>query len=308
MYSFQNLRRIAHPAGIIGAFNYFALKINQKYYSRVSSSDHVAILDEEWDNLLILDGCRYDIFEEQCNIEGHLRQVRSPASWTWGFLRENFEGRVLHDTIVITGNPYTIKLPEGTFHSVINLVADAWDDELQTVPPKTVADAVIHALSEYPNKRIIAHFMQPHYPFIGKTGQEIEQGGIGTTDTEARADDPDIWTKMQFGLTDATVDEVWTAYRENLNVVLDEVSRLVNDLPGLTVITTDHGNMVGERAWPIPVTVWGHPTNLHTPELVDIPWLVIDGERREVVAESPKARPRMDSGIIEKRLADLGYR
>jgi len=122
MYSLNNLRRIAHPSGIRGAFNHFVIKANQRYHSRTESSDTVDVIQKEWDNLLILDACRYDMFEKQWNFGGELRRVRSPASWSWGFLKESFAGRELHDTVYITANPYTYKLPDGTFHAVVNLL------------------------------------------------------------------------------------------------------------------------------------------------------------------------------------------
>jgi len=176
------------------------------------------------------------------------------------------------------------------------------------VPPETVATAVRKAVAEYPDKRLVAHFMQPHYPFIGEIGQRIEQGGISPTGQGSTVNDSDIWTKMKFGLTDVTTDEVWAAYRENLDIVLDEVRVLVDDLTNRTVITADHGNMLGERSRPLPAPVWGHPRQIESPELLEVPWLSLDGEPRNVVASAPESRTRLDSQTVNDRLSDLGYK
>jgi len=97
--------------------------------------------------------------------------------------------------------------------------------------------------------------MQPHYPFFGATGSTIEEKGIlqGTvgSETEGLARYA-IWTQLQFGIADISIDELWQAYRENLDIVLDEALPLAESLPGKTVLTADHGNVVTERLRPVP--------------------------------------------------------
>ncbi len=51
------------------------------------------IFSEPWDNLIILDACRYDVFEEvfkKRNMKGKLEYRISRGSWTVEFLLENF--------------------------------------------------------------------------------------------------------------------------------------------------------------------------------------------------------------------------
>ena len=50
----------------------------------------VYIVDESWDNLIILDACRYDIFKELNTIDGELTSRISRGSCTTDFLNENF--------------------------------------------------------------------------------------------------------------------------------------------------------------------------------------------------------------------------
>ena len=65
-----------------------------------------------FDNLIILDACRYDLFEAEIknfNIKGKLEYRISRGSNTGYFLRENFEHKdlqpILKEIIYITANP-----------------------------------------------------------------------------------------------------------------------------------------------------------------------------------------------------------
>jgi hypothetical protein len=61
------------------------------------------------------------------------------------------------------------------------------------------------------------------------------------------------------------------AYKENLRHVLKNVEDLLEIINGKTVITSDHGNLIGDRLSPIPVRGYGHPSGLRAPELVKDP-------------------------------------
>lgn len=101
---------------------------------------------------------------------------------------------------------------------------------------------------------------------------------------------------------------VWEAYADNLERVLNDVLALVAGLDGKTVVTSDHGNMLGERAWPVPVRLYGHPEGVRHPTLTEVPWATIDGEeRREITAGDVTAVDAVDSEVVESRLQDLGY-
>jgi hypothetical protein len=75
-------------------------------------------------------------------------------------------------------------------------------------------------------------------------------------------------------------------------------------------VTADHGNVYGERVSPIPIKEWGHPIGIHDEKLVKVPWLVIDGERREISSsESGEESVSADSEEeIKEKLSKLGYK
>jgi hypothetical protein len=195
---------------------------------------------------------------------------------------------------------------------VISLLDDGWDADLYTVRPDTVADAVRKANKEYPNKRIIAHFMQPHYPFVGDLGQELNQGGIGRRNENGeiveRANDGDIWVKLQYSLEGVSREKVWAAYKENLQLVLEEVKSLLNEIDGKTVVSSDHGNLVGDWIGPVPTRGYGHPPAIYVDELVTVPWLTVPGERREITVDDPVGHDQLEDTVVSDRLTALGYK
>jgi hypothetical protein len=168
--------------------------------------------------------------------------------------------------------------------------------------------ATLGAESKFPEKRIVAHFMQPHYPFLGKKGKSLPNhatftgDGIRVADTEA----PTIWELLRNGSVDT--NEVWEAYEENLHLVLPPVKNLIDSLRGKSVVTADHGNAFGEFGFPIPLRTYGHPQGLRYKSLIKIPWLVYEGDERKAVKSGSIREDSDTSSNLEERLSHLGYR
>jgi bisphosphoglycerate-independent phosphoglycerate mutase (AlkP superfamily) len=118
-----------------------------------------------------------------------------------------------------------------------------------------------------------------------------------------------MWMEIMTGDLDVSTEMLWEAYEENLDYVLEHVYELVPELTGKTIVTSDHGNMVGERSYPIPIREWGHPPMTYTTELVKVPWFIIEDEtRKEITAEQPSTDTRgADEDLVQDRLEDLGY-
>jgi hypothetical protein len=285
---------------------------SQKFTKYCLNGDGIAVMEQEWDNLLILDASRYDLFATHHDFPGTLSKVSSRGSQSREFLERNFAGQQYHDTVYISGNPFMMFLDDDVFHATVNLFDDQWDDELLTVRPETVVEETLRAHREYPNKRLISHFMQPHYPFIGPVGQRIDSGGVTGqmlgTDAKTRDHTPSIWSRLDLGEVTVDSETVWEAYVENFELVCEHATELVAALDGKSVITSDHGNLFGERLWPIPMRRFGHPPGVRPPALVDVPWheLPFDG-RRDVMSEPPVERKSVATGVVEQRLEDLGY-
>jgi hypothetical protein len=288
-----------------------ALAVNARYYqsfSRLHESG-VRVMDEDWDNLVILNACRYDLFEEFAPFDGETRSVLSRAGESWGFMQENFVGRSLHDTVYVTSNPHAFKIPNGAFHAIDNLLEDTWDESVQTVRPEAVVERTKEAIDAYPNKRVISHFMQPHFPFLGPTGRELDHEGLELhLDDDEHSGFPNPWLALMYG-EETDERRVIRAYRENYEIVLPHVRALVEDLPGRTAITADHGNLLGERTFPVPIRTFGHHPGIYKRELLEVPWTTVQSEsRRRVRADPPVGQTAMTENVVRDRFRNLGYR
>jgi len=306
-YNLSNLQRmVQNPEILVGVARHFAEVCNIAYHERRKNTG-IRVMEEDWDTLIILDACRADMFERRCKFDGSFDTRKSRGSSTPEWLEENFVGQEFHDTVYITTNPFvSTKVPEETFHDVIWSIDMDWDYELGTVPPKPVCNRLREAREEYPHKRIIAHFIQPHHPFIGPIGQQFTQSRFTYGKDEEPTGNP--WRDLKFGLRDITEREVWEGYIENLDLVFDALDPLMEKLEGKTVISADHGNIAGERMSPIPLRGYGHPVGLHVPELVEVPWFTIEnGDRLEIRTEDPLRKGGKPDKEINNQLEALGY-
>jgi hypothetical protein len=289
----------------------FLREANRLYHRRLNTrsynTDGVDVFSEDWDNLIILDACRYDMFEEFCEIDGQLESRQSRGSSTVEFLKANLTGRQLHDTVYVTANP---KVHEHRatlnveFHDIVHVWQEGWDESRQSVLPETMTDFALDAADKDSDKRLLIHYIQPHYPFIG-----TESNPFTDEDAFMKPNEPGSWHRRFTGELSPTSEEVWEAYTSTLECTLPEVSRLLEGLRGKSVITADHGNMVGERASPIPVREWGHPTGIYMKHLVRVPWFIQDtGNRRHIVSEEPSQHTESaDAEVVNDRLRQLGY-
>lgn len=294
--------------------NLLLREVNRAYHRRLYRRSYntagVDVVAADWDNLLVLDACRYDDFADRHDLPGDLSARTSRGSHTSEFLRGNFNGRDLPDTVYVTASPVFQRGAgdryRARFHDVVNVWReDGWDEEYGTVLPETTTRYARRAARDHPEKRLVVHYLQPHYPFVGS--DLAAESGVPDPD----ASGTDFWGRLMAGDLRVPPAAVREAYRANLDRALVHVERLLAELPGKTVVTADHGNMFGEPARPVPVREWGHPPGVYTPELVRVPWLEHDtGTRKRIVAgEAAGGREAaVDEAVVEERLRNLGYR
>lgn len=291
-------------------------ELNSLYWDRAGRRAYnpagIDVFAADWDTLLILDGCRYDALSraiDAFDIDGDLEARVSRGSATAEWLRGNFHGKTLDDTVYVTGS--TMLYQETVFREQVDValhdVIDVWSGDIQYgedgVAPKAVAAETRAAAERYPNKRLVAHFVQPHAPYIGRRGREVFP--------DYR---PNPLSERFRGEIETDASTLRALYHENLDVVLEEVEALVDDLSGKTVITADHGMLLGERERPIPIKSFGHPPRMYVEEMVRVPWFVVNHEtRRRIVAGDTAAgyERKRDDDLDEQardHLAQLGYR
>ena len=259
------------------------------------------------------------MFDRICWFDGKLETRISLGPKTPRWMERNFNGQTLSDTVYVTASPqYEFADVDIDFAALYPVWQDAWDDEHETVLPKDVVEYTRAAAEKYPNKRLLVHFMQPHYPFIGDLGQELgehsdlEASRLSAQGREPRRYAPTVWEQLEDG--EVSKEEVQRAYDENLRLVLEQSEVLLDELNGKTVLTSDHGNLLGERA--LRVERWlprlscryGHP-EVYTKPLLEVPWFECPHDERKDIMRGVEGRQRnVPDDTIKDRLESLGYR
>jgi len=316
---FQRLRGIIHEEGLVGGLQaiirfiqWKRSKLVRKILNPIFKWDFqrkhgrgIDVMEQDWDNLIILDACRYEEFESVFYNQGELHKVVSKGHESWGFMKANFVGRSLHDTVYITANPFSPKINNGVFHKMISLV-DKWDDDIGTIWPSDVTEAAFQASNEFPDKRIIVHFMQPHAPHLSLGNSKFNQAGFSQTWEEDansnKADGVKVWSAVKNGLI--TDQDLYESYVNNLQIVKPFVRELITGLKGKTVVTADHGENLGESR--LGLKLYGH--YYHTNETRFVPWLEIrDDLRKEVATSEPIGDVGPEHDVVNRRLNELGY-
>lgn len=293
-----------YPVKLLGRW------LNRAYYRRLLlwkyNKNGINIFARDWDNLLLLDGCRCELLAEH-PFDAELQTVTSRGSATSEFLYGNCQDTDLSDTVYISGNPvlsWYEQVIEANFHDVIYVwKQDGWDQQYKTVLPEDMVEYTREAAETYPNKRLFVHFLQPHYPFIDSTIEADKKQFHDPDDVHLS-----FWRAVEAGNVDLSKADIWELYEANLERALPHVEELCSDLSGRTVITSDHGNMIGESSFPIPIEEWGHPPGVYTEELVTVPWIEIDnGSRRRIIAGHGDRDTEEDRSVARERMEDLGY-
>lgn len=263
-YRYRLFPRIKHIRGtnfVLERLKNFTLR----EYEDIDSSEVINLKEEEWDNLIILDGCRYDLYKELTGEEG---SAISPGSSSSHFTSKVFGEGDWSDTVMVTANPHiddsvfedlTDRKSEDVFHAVFRTYNEYWNEEHRTVMPEDVLNHAKTANKLFPDKRKIIWFMQPHHPFVN-TELELNENAKGIKNVEGST----VWEKA--GKGEYNNEEVWEAYLQNLKYVLEYVRDLNDVLDGKTVVTSDHGNFVGEGG------VYAHPPERKERILREVPW------------------------------------
>jgi hypothetical protein len=297
-----------------------------KQYSRIKYNGGFDVMGADWDNLIILDACRYDKFKEEFDrhaLDGELEKVLSKGTASWEFMRGNWVDGKFHDTVYVTGNAHTSKLDDDTFHAISSVEIDSVNqrdtpypgrlpEESGAILPEDVVAETIAAYEKFPQKRLVSHFMQPHLPFLGEYGRELYERVLNSPIKDEFLIDSrwgtgiQIWNATKHPNVDIDDEDIKKAYIENLSIVLEYVKDLSDVLSGKTVITSDHGQLLGERI--LSRKRYGHPHDIHPLKLIEVPWLEINTQsRREIQEDPPVESERLDENEIKEHLQALGY-
>ncbi len=263
--------------------------------------------DLDWDTLVVLDACPAWLFESVIGTEqwDHYETRLSGAGNTYNWLRRHWTGEY-GNTVYIAGNPMVSRHAPGNFHDLNEAWRGAFDGSLGAPSAASVTKAGIAAHDSYSNKRIVTHYLQPHYPFVNQPDLQFTSFA-GTEELEVEGDPraSDVWEALRKGIV--TESAVREGYRSNLNYVIEEVEQLLSEIDGKVVVTSDHGNLFGKYTYPILIKEYGHSSGLPQPSLATIPWAVRDGDRRAVEDSGAHSDTGARPEEIESHLEALGY-
>lgn len=247
----------------------------------VKVSDFLA---REWEVAIILDACRYDSFKSlhlDYLGKGRLEKCIG-GSCTPHWLRSVFPHEY-PNIVYVSGNPWINSStpwngfdPRGKFKEIYDVWDWAWDEKLKTVPPSEVSKAALKARKRHPEKRLVVHYLQPHYPYLGiRLPEEVKmdfEGVDGRGDSkgpflklykllgrelEKLLGSPRVWSFRdrlkakpnhieEYLWRTYTPEQLRSLYEDNLRRVLHEVQKLLDHLRGKIVVTSDHGEAFGE--------------------------------------------------------------
>lgn len=276
-----------------------------------------SIYVRDWDVLCILDACRVDQLQEVADeydvLPADVQSFVSLAGYSREWLARNFTGEHLAahrdeiaNTAYVKGNPFTADVfadshPFGYLDEVWRY---GWDDASGTIRPDVLSDRAIRTWREDDHDRMIVHYMQPHIPFVGgETRPNWHEGFDPHAADWGTEDQPkDLWARYRDGELNASKDELWAAYQDNLRYVLDHLeSVFLRNVEAKTVVlTADHGNAIGEGGY------YGHG-NVPLRSVKRVPWVETSATDTESYTPSVEATGD-DTGGVEERLQALGYR
>lgn len=266
------------------------------------------IYEKDWDLLIVLDACRVDLIqqvEDDYSFLNHPGTSISCGSMSKEWLEANFEqgySDQIERTAYITGNPFSKILADREFKLLDEVWKYGWDDKTGTIPPRPLTDRTISVMREYNPDYLIVHYMQPHYPFI--TDPDLHPG-IDIEQFNSHPSRDDIWRLLRKG--EVNRSRVLSSYEQNLRVVLDEVSLLLDNVDAdQVVISSDHGNAIGEFG------IYGHPQDVPLDVIRKVPWYETSAtDTGQYEPESYFDERAEDSepnpSDIKQRLQDLGY-
>jgi len=273
------------------------------------------VMGEDWRYLIIFDACRYDYFEKYYKnyLIGKLKERESPAIWTLEWLEKIFT-EYYPDIAYISStffcNSKKSNKMNGSFFDAKDhfvKIYDAWRKaEDIVVPPQTINKITRKAVLSHPEWRFIIHYLQPHHPCLA---DEMEFRHLFTARGKEGTDAAKHSYKMKilnylgrtmrifsstflwkfnkfFSFKPRSYEEViWrkkgdqgliNGYEENVKTVMNYAKQLIEHLPpGKVIITSDHGELLGERH--LFGRFFGHGVERpRLPELLYVPWFEVE--------------------------------
>jgi hypothetical protein len=225
------------------------------------------IKENRWNTLIVLDACRYDSFEsvsKRVGIVGGLQPVNSRVTCTGQWYKKYWGGiKNFPDTVIVSGS-----LDPFDYGVHLNF-RDHW---LADKGGEVKLEYIVEGYREAVNgSRALVHFLPPHLPYIGPKGKEL-QARLGYVQ-------PPWYQKKRrrfvsrfirdYSQTGNHWAELRECYEESLEIVLSFIKENLSIFLKPVVITSDHGEMMGEG------NLYGHHNRGHKEIQNTVPWMEV---------------------------------
>ena len=220
------------------------------------------LADTDWQALIILDACRWDYFD---SVVGQGMAVWSPANDTKNWLCAIEPILAKKKPTYYTANPLPGKIIDQRRGNAVPLWKPLWaritKRNIPTVHPWAVTGWMLNeALRGSIRYPIVVHYIQPHFPAIGspplEMGMWMSKWNEFSAASRLELRRPEVL--MQGMDKDEFRRMVRKAYKGNVELVTEAAIHLAEGLPVPSVITSDHGELLGELVDVKQVPRYGH--------------------------------------------------
>jgi hypothetical protein len=205
--------------------------------------------------------------------------------------------------VFYTANPQTtIQLKSRHPHvPVVDIWKVAWgrltSQFIPSVHPWAVTGYVLGAEITQP---LVVVYIQPHFPAIGQTPLAMGQWATTTNEFSRVCRRELIRPEKMHKAGRLNLKQFRRAYADNVRAAIVPALHLACRIPGKVIITSDHGEALGEEDAKTHIPRFGHSDRWSNLDhiLRQVPWVEIDGD---------KLRDKSEDDGVKQRLVDLGY-
>lgn len=264
--------------------------------------------------LVVFDALRYDVARDVLPqyLKGDVEPIWSAAHDTFQYGQRCWSERAYDATYVAGATPFHADPdfekehfqelygdwnPGETIPNLVEAWRDCWDRSLGTVNPEQLTQT---ALGYTGRDELVAHYFQPHAPYIGRYSMLGHTNNKDAGATKGEPVDKPLWDRVKSGKVSSA--ELRRAYLSNLHRGIEASLPLIRELcdqDRRVVVMADHGELLGE--W--HPNLVSHP-RISLPQIRTVPWMEVQGVREFAGVDAV-----YDGGekSTEEKLEALGY-